>query len=176
MKLTDEQKLVMKESVKIYLVPEQRMGKVHKVTSEMLTLNIGTTKEPQYIKFTPKEYESKIAKEEVVLQKRVIWGKNGQYAGVKPLDNPPVHECAEFDEVQSHVIEPAPSNHTDTPEFLCAVPFPEVGYLNRKTKRFSLTPKDNYVRIEFREVKTKRVSLDLTDAQIELLEEMGIKG
>ena len=167
MNLTDEQKLVMKESVKIYLVPEQRMGKVHKATPEMITVNIGTTKEPQYIKFTPSELESKIAKDEVVLQKRVLFGKSGEYAGVKPLDNPSVVE---------HIITPVTSQ-PEGEDILKPIPTPpEVGYLNLKTKRFSLTPKDKYVRIEYREVKTQRVSLDLTDEQVKLLEELGIKG
>jgi len=172
MNLTDEQKLIMTESVKIYLVPEQRMGKVYKVTPEMITLNIGTKKEPQHIKFTPSELESKIYKDEIVLQKRVIWGKNGQYAGVKPLDNPPIKDVYAPVKKAQDIIK----KNGGIPDAREISTPPEVGYLNLKTKRFSLTPKKGYVRIEYREVKTQRVSLDLTDEQIKLLEEMGIKG
>lgn len=185
MQLTDEQKLVLNEGAKIYLIPEQRLGVVHAKREDIqeIQVNIGTTKEPIVIKFSKDEYEKKVYHDDIVARTRVKFTPQGGFGGVKPLTTPPITNKNAMEGLltKEQVMSDLPTcKAEDVVQSPLDVKYgPQTGstkvaYINEKTGRFRLTPKEGYVRIEYREVETKEVTLDLTEEQLKVLKDMGI--
>lgn len=161
-KLGEELSVLLRESAKVYLVDEMRMGVVTKVVDEAIRINIGTKKQPQMIRFDMQEYHDKVLKDKIVSKSRAEFNDDGMFLGVKERQTP----------IPSKPKKEKPVSRESIKEVQQVEDF-EIGYINEKTGKFSTEKKRGYVEIKFQRVKRK-VELELDESQLQKLKELGL--
>jgi len=160
MELSQELEILVNENVKVYLVTESRDGKVVSISDSEIKINLGTKKEPMYVKLTPNEYRKRLNDDTIVHNKRVIYSDRGNFTGVRPREG--------------EITEPIPKVTLAPKVTKKAVSDLLRGYINKTSGKFSESKKRGYTEIEYRPVKTM-VTIELTTEQIEKLKELGVE-
>lgn len=163
-KLGEELARLVNEGAKVYLVENMRMGKVFKVVEERVRINVGSKAEPMPIAFEMEDFYHKIMNDLIVAQSRVEFDDNGNFVKVKPRATPMPEKATKVVKELTVGVKVEPKVTTTAME---------SGYINEKTGKFSLEKKRGYTEIRFERVK-KKVELELDEAQIEKLKEMGL--
>ena len=164
-KLGEELSVLLKEGTKVYLVDRYRLGKVKKVVDQIVRVDVGTKKEPMLMSYEMLDYCADVLIDKIITLNRAQFDDDGNFTGKKPRETPlPAKKTGGKPPVEhDQPIQTQPTVNNDL----------ETGYINEKTGKFSREKKRGYVEIKFQKTK-KKVALELDEAQIEKLKEMGL--
>jgi hypothetical protein len=168
-KLGEELNRLLNEGAKVYLVENMRIGRVFKVANEVVRVDAGTKAEPMPIMFEMPDFYHKVINDKIVALSRVSFDEDGKFTGVKPRQTPLPQKVAPPSKTVGE-LNVKINTEVGVQKKLTQA---ETGFINEKTGKFSLEKKRGYTEIRFERVKRK-VELELDEAQVEKLREMGL--
>lgn len=174
MNLPLDLKRVAQVNAKVYLKDRKQFGNISYYGTDLVKVNVGTSKEPFYVDFSTPDFHSKLMSEEVVAKSRVTMKDDDS---MRVTIRPRVI-MAEPESTSGHqsmdpksfpvpqVLNVAPANPSPQNALL-------TGYIDEKSGKFSTTLQSGFIEVRYHKV-TRKVELELDSVQLAKLKELGI--
>tara|TARA_R100001086_G_scaffold249160_1_gene188070 strand:- start:1798 stop:2301 length:504 start_codon:yes stop_codon:yes gene_type:complete len=166
MNLDEDLQRILNIGAKIYNTQNKKQGKVVNVTDSILIEYTDNSRDS----FEESEFKKMLVDDIVVSNSRLTMGSGNEFK-IRPrvgiIQPPKPYKTTGKVDTQT-------TSRPKDPEYFKNIKSFKTGYINSKTGRFREDFKEGYTKIEYREIKTQKVELEVDEDTLAKLKEMGL--